>query len=726
MTDALLDPAIALPQIPGYRIVRRLGEGGMAEVYLAVQLSLQRQVAIKVLNFERAMSEDLAERFEREARTIAKLDHPNIVGIHDIGRAGDLLYYTMPFLPNGDLSQRDLRDNPQRILEVLRSVCEALRYAHAHGVVHRDVKPANVLFDKAERVLLADFGIAISTDFESRVTTQDKLVGSTGYMSPEQARRQDLDGRADLYSLGVVCYELLTGELPFHGADALSVAIAHMQDPIPRLPPTRRAWQPLIDRALAKSPDDRYQNAGEMLLALGEVAENLANGTPVRRGGAVGEVLRDRRTRLTFGTAALALAAIWLGANLYERRARDPAGAAPPATAAATEPSRAVAPVEIADAGEIDSALAAGYDALRAGRLYEPEVGSAASHFLGLIAAQPSSTEARAGLDAVVEAARRRAVAAIEAGRDAEAAELHERTHALAQASMIPDYAAHAAFERAFAEAAHARLDRAIARGERALADSLAKTFAIVARNDRTIAAKLESLASALAPGARIQDPQGPVLAYVPERHAGTSLPAFSIAVHEVTRGEYAVFARATKRAAAACDGGMFRRVDWRNPGFPQRDDEPVVCVSAEDADAYSRWLSQRTGSTYRVPTRAEWMLLARPAIVKGDPCRGANVLDASTGRGLVARHECSDGYEHTAPVGGFRASALGVHDLDGNVREWSGECARRTGSRCVERTALGRSYRDGPKRPALGVEALAANEGSIHVGFRVVREFER
>ena len=724
MTDALPESANALPRIPGYRIVRRLGEGGMAEVYLAVQLSLQRQVAIKVLNFERAMSEDLAERFEREARTIAKLDHPNVVGIHDIGRAGDLLYYTMPFLPNGDLSQRDLREQPQRILEALRAVCEALKYAHAHGVVHRDVKPANILFDKAERVLLADFGIAISSDFESRVTTQDKLVGSTGYMSPEQARRQDLDGRADLYSLGVVCYELLTGELPFHGADALSVAISHMQDPIPRLPPTRRAWQPLIDRALAKSPDDRYQNAGEMLVALGEVEQSLGTGEPARRRGAVGDALRDSRARLTFGTAALALAAIWLGANLYERRAREPAGGVQ-AAPAATEPVPVEPAIDIVDASEMDRELAAAYEALRAGRLFEPPADSAATRFLGMLSSQPGSPEARAGLDAVFEAARRRAVAAIEAGRDSEAATLHERTYALAQASMIPDYAAYAEFERGFGRAAHARLDRAIERGEQDLAGSLARTFAIVARNDGTLAPKLEALANALAPGARIQDRGGPVLAYVPERHAGAALPAFSIAVHEVTRREYAEFARATGRAAAPCGGGVFRRADWRNPGFAQRDDEPVVCVSAEDADAYARWLTQRTGSTYRLPNRAEWLLLAKPAIVSGAPCRGANVLDTSTGRGIVARHECSDGFEHTAPVGRFAASALGVHDLDGNVREWSSECTRREGSRCAERTVLGRSYRDGPKRAALGIEPLDAREGAIHVGFRVVREFE-
>src|SRR5688572_23249719 len=121
MDEVVTELPARAPEITGYRIVRRLGEGGMAEVYLAVQLSLQRPVAIKVLSFEKAVSEETAERFEREARTIARLDHPNIVGIYEVGRAGESLFYTMPFLPNGDLSQRDLRDDPYRIVEVLRA-----------------------------------------------------------------------------------------------------------------------------------------------------------------------------------------------------------------------------------------------------------------------------------------------------------------------------------------------------------------------------------------------------------------------------------------------------------------------------------------------------------------------------------------------------------------------------------------------------------------------------
>jgi len=168
-------------EIPGYRILRHVGEGGMARVYLATQLSLERQVALKVLSFEHSVSEEAALRFEREARTIAKLDHPNIVGIYDVGRtrAGEL-YYTMPFLANGDLAGRDLRHNPRRVVEVLSAICDALSYAHGQGVIHRDVKPENILFDQNERPRLADFGIALSSTHDHRVTGQGKAMGSKG------------------------------------------------------------------------------------------------------------------------------------------------------------------------------------------------------------------------------------------------------------------------------------------------------------------------------------------------------------------------------------------------------------------------------------------------------------------------------------------------------------------------------------------------------------------
>jgi formylglycine-generating enzyme required for sulfatase activity len=273
MDKAKIEP---LPLIAGYDIARRLGRGGMADVYLATQVSLGRPVAIKVLSSERTAGEETVTRFEQEARTIARLDHPNIVSIFDVGRTEDgRLYYVMPYLPNGDLSTRDLREDETAIVAIVRSLVRALGYAHKHCVVHRDVKPENVLFDKLDRPLLADFGIALASSDFARVTREGSTIGSSGYMSPEQARGLPIDGRADLYSLGVVTYEMVSGDLPYHGPDTLSVALAHVEQAIPRLSARRRRWQPFIDKAMAKAPEERFQSAEQMEGALDAIAVQL-------------------------------------------------------------------------------------------------------------------------------------------------------------------------------------------------------------------------------------------------------------------------------------------------------------------------------------------------------------------------------------------------------------------------------------------------------------------
>jgi formylglycine-generating enzyme required for sulfatase activity/tRNA A-37 threonylcarbamoyl transferase component Bud32 len=263
-----------MPDIPGYRVLRRIGKGGMSYVYLGVQESLDRQVAIKVMAPEALADEKSKQRFEQEARTIAKLEHPCIVGIHEVGRTPQgLMFYVLPYLAKGHLGQRDFTQDEGRVTEVLRALLSALEYAHARGIVHRDVKAENVLFDNADRPLLTDFGIALSKRDSSRITTAGLAVGSGGYMAPEQARGEAVDGRADLYSVGVLAFELLSGRLPYLSSEPLSLALMHAQDPIPRLPAEKKHWQPLIDRAMAKAPDNRFRNAQQMLAALNQIAE---------------------------------------------------------------------------------------------------------------------------------------------------------------------------------------------------------------------------------------------------------------------------------------------------------------------------------------------------------------------------------------------------------------------------------------------------------------------
>lgn len=255
--------------IPGFDIQGEIGEGAMASVYLATQRSLERKVALKVMAAALAADPSFCERFLREGKTLARLSHPHTVTIHDIGNVGELYYMAMEYLPNGTLKERIAAGlTPEQGLTYIRQIASALGYAHAQGLVHRDVKPANILFRADGTAVLSDFGIAKSLDDRTQFTQAGFAVGTPSYMSPEQARGQDIDGRADLYALGVVLYEILVGELPYNGTDALSTALAHLTEPLPELPLHHGRYQHILRKLLAKDPAERYPDAAALLTAL--------------------------------------------------------------------------------------------------------------------------------------------------------------------------------------------------------------------------------------------------------------------------------------------------------------------------------------------------------------------------------------------------------------------------------------------------------------------------
>jgi len=267
--QTLLIPDLGFPEIAGYRVEAELGRGGMACVYRARQLRLDRSVALKLLQAGSIGEQAAVARFATEARLIAKLEHPRIVAIYDVGQSKDGgLFYTMPLLPGGDLRQRIGSLSEASAVAVIEAVLEALAHAHAHAVVHRDVKPENVLFDRDERPLLADFGVALTTRTDARVTAEGQTVGSATYMSPEQARGVEVDARSDLYSVGVMTWELLCHQPPFQGEHWLDTLLAHQEQPIPRLPPALAHWQTWMDQALAKSPLARFPDASAIRAAL--------------------------------------------------------------------------------------------------------------------------------------------------------------------------------------------------------------------------------------------------------------------------------------------------------------------------------------------------------------------------------------------------------------------------------------------------------------------------
>ena len=318
-------------QLGHYRILALIGRGGMAEVYRAADERLGREVALKVLPPEFAWDPERVERFEREVRAAAQLNHSNIVTVHEFGQGEGQHFYTMALMPGGDLKAR-IQAHPEGMpaaeaRRVGAAVARALDYAHRRGFVHRDVKPENILFDEEGTPQLTDFGIARAMG-SGTMTAPGMVIGSPHYMSPEQTRGLKVDGRSDLYSLGVVLYEILTGRLPFDAGDTLAVAYAHVNDPVPELPSGLAGWHPVVDKLLAKSPEDRYGSAGELAAVLSGEAMPRAPATrvmparredaPTRQAGesstrVVGQPNVGSRLPAALGGALLALAVVGIG-----------------------------------------------------------------------------------------------------------------------------------------------------------------------------------------------------------------------------------------------------------------------------------------------------------------------------------------------------------------------------------------------------------------------------
>ena len=255
-----------LPQIAGYTTESVLGAGGMATVYLAVQESLSRHVALKVMNQILMADADFCRRFLNEGRLIAKLSHPNIVTVYDIGASDRFHYLSMTYLPGGTLRETIRRGLPlDYALYILKCLADALGYAHRQGIIHRDIKPGNVLFTHSRAPVLTDFGIAKTVGTETKLTSTGMTVGSVGYMSPEQALGNPVDNRSDLYSLGVLFWQMLTGALPYSAPDPFALALKHAHDPIPELPEPLGRFQPVVAGLMAKRPEDRFDSAEELL-----------------------------------------------------------------------------------------------------------------------------------------------------------------------------------------------------------------------------------------------------------------------------------------------------------------------------------------------------------------------------------------------------------------------------------------------------------------------------
>ena len=261
-------------QFGHYQIVAPLGEGGMAAVYKAYQPNMERYVAIKVLPRHMAASDEFTARFRREARLLAQLQHPHILPVFDFGEAEGYPYIVMPYIVSGTLadSMHSKRLSLSEVRRILTQLGDALSYAHTRGLIHRDIKPSNVLVDEGGNCLLTDFGLARMAEASTNITTSGAIMGTPAYMSPEQGAGSTIDHRSDIYSLGIVLYEMVTGRVPYIAETPVAVVFKHIQDPLPSIhqfnPDLPDSVELVLRKALAKNPDDRYQHAEDFVSAI--------------------------------------------------------------------------------------------------------------------------------------------------------------------------------------------------------------------------------------------------------------------------------------------------------------------------------------------------------------------------------------------------------------------------------------------------------------------------
>jgi formylglycine-generating enzyme required for sulfatase activity/tRNA A-37 threonylcarbamoyl transferase component Bud32 len=667
----------ARKSIGRYQVTRWLAAGAMGEIYKAQDPLFDRPVAIKTVRrelIERGDAETWLARFQHEVRAAGRLLHPNIVAAYDCGDADGTPFLVMEYVEGESLDrvlQRSGRLGLDEALVVITQTLSALDFAHARGVIHRDIKPANILRAKDGSVKITDFGVAHIA--ESNLTSTGAVLGTLSYMAPEQLNGQRVDQRADIFAAGVVLFELLGGAKPFAG-NSLGERLLNMEQRGPAdIRELNTGVPPVLKRAietaLAFDPDRRFVGAAAFSRAIAEAS--IAPAAPAAPGPS---------DKATVAVAPAAAASPGRAAPTFGVAAADPApnsSATPEAVARQPRPLRGRATGLTTATIAIAVAIAAGY-------LFWPGPASTPAPLVAVTPTPAPRAPAPTPIPAAVPAP-----------------------------APAPPIQAGPKPGEAFRDCPDCPEMVWLPAGRFMMGTEPAETTR-------------EGVPDEIAKSER-------------PRHPVSVRAAFAIGRYHVTRGEYGRFAAATGRngeigcyISTDSNSELDPAKSWRDPGFPQTDRDPVVCVSWEDAKAYAAWLSQVTGKAYRLPTETEWEYAARGGTTT------ARYWGDAIGAGNANCDGCGSRWDNksTSPVGSFRPNPFGLYDMLGDAWQWTADCWNKSyanapsdssialaSGECGRRMGRGGSWFSGPRFVRAGNRyGRVIGDRIYYAGFRVAR----
>jgi serine/threonine protein kinase len=696
LTD-IAAPSEVAQKLPQFEILELLGRGGMGVVYKARQVQLDRIVALKILPPVDALSPDFVARFTREARALAKLNHPNIVAVHDFGESNGLYFIVMEYVDGANLRQlqRTQKLSPAEALAIIPKICEALQYAHEEGLVHRDIKPENLLIDTKGRVKIADFGLAKMLrrePLDMTLTVSGMALGTMRYMAPEQLDQPEtVDHRADIYSLGVVFYELLTGALP----------VGHFELPSQRAPVDTRLDR-IVLHALERLPERRYQQAREVQTDIESVAstpgaaasspEPVA-GTSANRTSAPSGFSWKKACLISGSVAVLLLAYLLLPS-------RQTPPSMPPARAAAEPATPAPA------AGNTEGPRVASADEPRP----TPPAPSATPIVAPVAAVHPVGSPATGAPNIVFEEKSFRLTTILHGqGAAPSLAVINGRAYGEGEFFRVPKGSS----------AFRVRVQR------------IGDNEVVLEHDDQTLVLSIRH----------------------PESNQNKSAPAAnSLGQRFVPVGavEFCVWPTRVQDFEPFAQAVNLKSTRWRGPGFQQGPTHPVVNVTWQEAMAFCGWLTDKehrdgvlpANRSYRLPTDVEWSqavgLPKEPGKTPAErdgvitdvypwgagwppPPGAGNYTGEETGSDMAIKGY-NDGFAWTSPVGSFSPNKSGLYDMGGNVWQW---CLDSWNEKSTYKVLRGASWYNGALKTSLlsSCRVHAAPDSTAdNYGFRIVR----